>query len=178
MLLIPQEMTVVFRSRRGLNLRPVNRIKHVIDNQQGIVLANGSNLDLIASNDAPVLANTNEVLTGSTVNGIYLKIEAYATTAGALANFYIIVYKNPGGNIADITPNSVGTKDDKRYVIHQEMVMLEQSVNGNPRTVFNGVIVLPRGYRRFGPNDTLRLRMFPPGVNVSVCVQCHYKEFR
>ncbi len=166
------------RSRRGNSLRPINRIKHVIDNQQGIVLGNGSNVDLIQASDTPDLATTNEVQTGSTVNGIYLKVELYATTNGALANFYMIVYKNPGGNLADITPNAVGIKDDKRYVIHQEMIMLEQKVNGNPRTAFNGVIVLPRGYRRFGPNDNLRLRMFAPGVDVFVCIQCHYKEFR
>jgi len=169
---------MTFRRRFQNRLRPVNRIKHVVDNQQGIVLGAQPTVTLVAANDNPALANTNEVETGSTVNGIYLNIEAYATTAGALANIYIIIMKNPGGNLTVPFANLVGQNDNKRYVIHQEMKMMEQSVNGNPRTIFNGVVVIPRGYRRFGPNDTLLVAFHAPGVNANVCLQCHYKEFR
>ncbi len=161
-----------------MSLRPVHRIKHVVDNQSGIIAATSTGINLITAVDAPVLANVTEVETGAKVNGIYLRVECYATTAGALANVYLIVYKNPGNNIGAPAPNTVGTSDDKRYVIHQEMVMLEQSVNGNPRTLFNGVIVIPRGLRRFGPNDRLNVQILAPGVNISLCLQCHYKEFR
>ena len=164
--------------QRGLNLRPVNRIKHVIDNQQGVPLGTQPTVFLAQSTDTPDLATTQEVQTGATINGIYLKVEAYATTAGALSNFYIYIMKNPGNNLTIPFANAVGSSDNKRYVIHQEMVMLEQSVNGNPRIVFNGVIAIPRGYRRMGPEDTLLLAYHSPGVNVNVCVQCHYKEFR
>ncbi len=128
--------------------------------------------------DAPVLASPDQVETGSHCYGIFLKVECYATTAGALANVYMSVTKNVGGNIPGITPNAVGTNDSKRYVIHQEMAMLEQSVNGNPRTLFAGVIKIPRGYSRNGPDDRLELRIFAPGVNINVCAQTHYKEFR
>ncbi len=166
-----------FRNR-GLRLRPVNRIKHVVDNQQGVTLGTTGFKNVIIASDTPDLANPVEVQTGATVNAIYLRVEAYAVTAGALANLYMVVGKNPGGNITMPTPNVVGVDDNKRFVIHQEMVMLEQKVNGNPRTLFNGVIVIPRGYRRFGPNDTLIVSFLAPGVDISICLQCHYKEFR
>ncbi len=171
---------MVFRRRYGNQnrLRPVNRIKHVVDGQLGLLLNVNTQRQLIEANDNPILSNTGDVETGSTVNGIYLNVEAYATTAAALANIYIAIAKNPGGNISIGNPNVIGANDNKRYVIHQEMKMLERSVNGNPRTVFNGVIVIPRGYRRFGPNDLLTLFIFAPGVNCDVCFQCHYKEFR
>ncbi len=168
---------MVFRNR-GMALRPVHRIKHVVDKQEGIVLGVITTRDLISTKDAPVLAGSTEVETGSKVNGIYLKVEVYATTAAALANVYMIVYKNPGNVLPVLVPNAIGISDDKRYVIHQEMVMLEQSVNGNPRTLFNGVIAIPRGYRRFGPNDRLNIGILSPGVNISLCYQVHYKEFR
>jgi len=179
-LLMPLTLRVMmpFRRRSQNRLRPVNRIKHVIDNQQGIVLGTQPIVNLIKAVDNPVIANREEVQTGSTVNGIYLNIEAYATTAGALANIYILIMKNPGGNLTVPFANLVGSNDNKKYVIHQEMKMLEQSVNGNPRTVFNGVVVIPRGYRRFGPNDVLLVAYHAPGVDTSVCTQCHYKEFR
>ncbi len=166
------------RFRRGNRLRPVNRIKHVVDSQLGILLGVQQDSTIIRARDAPVLAVPAEVITGSTVNGIYLKVECYATTAGALANVYMSVFKNPGLNLTSPAPNAVGITDEKKYVIHQEMIMLEQSVNGNPRTLFNGVIVIPRGYKRFGPNDALILSFLSPGVNINLCFQCHYKEFR
>lgn len=170
---------MVFRRRiRNLGLRPVNRIKHVVDFQGGASLGANTNVQVIESNDAPTLAAPTQVQTGCTVNGVYLKVEVYATTAGALANAYMYVVKNPGNNLSLPAANAVGVSDNKKYVIHQEMVMLEQSVNGNPRTLFNGVVVIPRGYRRFGPNDKLTVRFANPGVDINICLQAHYKEFR
>ncbi len=134
--------------------------------------------NLITAVDAPVLANTSEVETGSKVNGIYLHVEVVATTSAALPNVYLAIAKNPGGNIVLPNPNTVGASDNKRFFIHQEMVMMQQQTNSNPRTIFNGVIAIPRGYRRFGPNDLLQLQIFAPGVNISYCIQCHYKEYR
>ncbi len=168
-----------FRSRRGNALRPISRIKHVVDRQFALAVATPQGQNLIKAVDAPVLANTAEVETGSTVNGIYLKVEATNTTAtsGVLRNIYMIIYKNPGGNITAPTPNAVGADDNKRYVIHQEMVMMQSEANGNPRTLFNGVIVLPRGFRRFGPNDLLEAQFVSPGSANNMCLQCHYKEF-
>ncbi len=89
-----------------------------------------------------------------------------------------MIAKNPGNNLTFPNPNIVGSDDNKRFVIHQEMVMLQQVNNSNPRTLFNGVIAIPRGYRRMGPNDRLIANIFSPGVNLNICLQCHYKEFR
>ena len=159
-------------------LRPVHRIKHVVDIQGGSIAGTQVSNDLIKAKDAPVLANVTEVETGAKVNGIYLKVEAYSTSTAALANFYMAVLKNPGDSLTGFTINAIGANDNKRFVIHQEMVMMEKNTTGNPRTVFNGVIVIPRGYRRFGPNDTLEIKFLTPGVSSDFCLQCHYKEFR
>ncbi len=137
-----------------------------------------NNITLAIASDTPDLAATTEVQTGATVNAVYLKVEAHPKTSAALPNFYLIVFKNPGGNLAAIAPNTVGSNDNKRYVIHQEMVMFQKQNDGNPRTIFNGVISLPRGYRRFGPNDILTCSLLSPGVDTNICLQCHYKEFR
>ncbi len=171
---------MVFRNRFRSNqsIRPVNRIKHVFDEQGGVALGTNKNIVIINSVDSPALAATNEVFTGSIVNGIYMRVEVYATSSGALSNIYMIVLKNPGGNLAVMAPNAVGVNDNKRYVIHQSMVMVQKVTPSNPRTLFDGVIVLPKGYRRFGPNDALNVRLLAPGVNFDYCIQVHYKEFR
>ncbi len=175
---IPQVMTLSFRRRQGNALRPVHRIKHVVDEQGGIVAGTTLTSDLIKSVDAPVLANTTEVETGSKVNGIYLRVEVYATSSGALSNVYMAIFKDPGANLISPNPNTVGSNDNKRFVIHQEMVMVQRNINGNPRTLFNGVIALPRGYRRQGPADRLQIILLAPGISIDYCFQCHYKEFR
>ncbi len=134
---------------------------------------------MVVADDDPVISSPSQVITGSTVNGIFLTVEVVNTgVTGVLANAYMMVMKNPGGNLTFPNPNIVGTSDNKKYVIHQEMIMLQMVDNSNPRTLFKGVIVLPRHMRRFGPNDLLQLAIFSPGVEISGCSQVHYKEFR
>ncbi len=169
---------MVFRRSRQNNLRPINRIKHVIDQQGGLVVGTSVDVILIDTTDTPTLGVSSSVETGSRVNGIFLKVEVNATSSAALSNCYMMVYKNPGSNITFPDPNVIGTSDVKKYVIHQEMIMFQQQSNSNPRTLFAGVIPIPWLYRRNGPDDTMRLRLFSPGVTVNFCVQAHYKEFR
>ncbi len=159
-------------------LRPINRIKHVVDSQGAVGIGTPVIVDLIDTTDTPTIAVSDACETGSKVNGVYIVCEAYGTTAAALSNFYFMVFKNPGNELTMPNGNIIGTDDKKRYVIHQEMVMLQKEVAGIPRTIFKGVIAIPRGYRRNGPNDRLSVQLFTPGVNVDYCLQCHYKEYR
>ncbi len=167
---------------RGGNLRPINRIKHVVDSQFATAIATIFDVSLISTVDAPVLANSDECETGSRVNGIYLDIEVISTSVtGVLGNAYIMVFKNPGNNLAMPNPNGVGIVDNKKWIIHQEMVMLDSTAGSTahiPRTIFKGVIGIPKLYRRNGPDDQLSVRMFTPGITANWCLQCHYKEYR
>ncbi len=169
-----------YHRRMNMSIRPVQRIKHIID-QNGTLTA-GTNLPipLVAATDTPVLANTTEVITGAKVNGIYIHLEVASneTDAGAVPNVYMYVWKNPGGNLTINASPFLGADDNKRFVIHQEMVMLNNLAGGNPRTLFNGVIVIPKGYRRMGPNDQLDIILRTNAVNITFCMQAHYKEFR
>ncbi len=151
-----------------------------MDKQADLTVDTNDATNLIFAVDAPVLANREEVQTGSTINGIYLKVEVTrtGTTSDVLANAYMFVFKNVGGNITAPAANLVGASDNKRFVIHQEMVMLQGFNASNPRTLFNGVIAIPRGYRRMGPDDRLELHVLMPGTTGNLCIQCHYKEFR
>lgn len=171
-------LVMPFRKRFQGSLHPVNRVKHVFDEQGGLTAGTQLSTSIIKTVDAPVRANTNEVETASKVNGIYLRVEVNATTSAALANVYMSVQKIPGAAIATVAPNAVGANNDKKWVIHQEMVMLQQQDGSNPRTLFNGVIVIPRGYRRNGPDDIMNVVILAPGVAINYCIQCHYKEFR
>ncbi len=169
---------MVFRRGTRNSIRPVNRIKHVVDVQSATTAGTKVDNTLISTVDAPAIGNANEVETGSTVNGIYLRVEVYGTSSAALSNVYMLVFKNPGNRLTSPAPNTVGSNRDKNFVIHQEMVMVQKVTPSNPRTLFNGVIVIPRGYRRNAPLDRLMVTLLAPGVNIDFCLQCHYKEFR
>ncbi len=163
-------------------LRPINRIKHVFDSSATVAAAAQGEFPIALATDTPVLANTNNVETGAKINGFYIRLEAASNEAidlGAIPNFYMYVWKNPGGNTTAPVPNAVGSNDAKRLVIHQEMTMLENKGQGsNARTIFNGVVVVPKGMRRMAPNDEWHVEFLCPALNTVVCVQCHYKEFR
>ena len=160
--------------------RPVQRIKHVVDGSATITAGTQLNTIISLAKDAPVNTVTTDVLTGSTIHGMYIRVEVAPneTDAGAIPNMYLIVFKNVAGNLTPPTANAVGPVDTKRYVIHQEMVMLNNLAGGNPRTLFNGVVKFPRGYKRNGPDDRWQLGLFSSAVNMAVCWQVHYKEFR
>ncbi len=162
-------------------LRPVQRIKHVVDSNSTLASATDLPIVIAGATDTPTLANTVGVITGAKVYGVYLKIlmaSNEATVAGAVPNIYLAVMKNPGGNLTNVQPNIVGADDDKRFVIHQEMSMLENRISGIPTVLFDGVIKIPRGLSRFGPNDTLLAIVRSNTINVTICLQAHYKEFR
>jgi len=164
-----------------MSLRPVNRIKHVVDVQAGVVAATQLNTTIALATDTPTLGVTTSVETGSKINGFYIKAEVSATSGTALANVYFLLFKNPGGNLGTPQGNGVGSSDNKRYVVHQEMIMLQKfdaDVSANPRILFNGVIGIPKGYRRNAPNDLWQIGVFAPGGNIDLCLQVHYKEFR
>lgn len=170
-----------FRRRNSMALRPVNRIKHVFDSQATIAAAAQGSFPIALATDTPTLAATNSVETGSKINGFYIKFTVASNddlVPGATPNFYIYLAKNPGGNLTLPAPNVVGADDNKRYVIHQEMTMIENRVSGIPTVVFSGVIVVPKGMRRMGPNDVWSVNTLCSQIDTAQCIQVHYKEFR
>ncbi len=169
------------RYRRAMAIRPVHRIKHVVDSSATLAANTQAAVAIVDVVDAPVLANTPEVETGSTVNGIYLDVVVASNEAqvtGAIPNVYFYVMKNPGNNLTLANPNAIGASDTKKFVIHQEMAMIDNKVSGQPTTLFKGVIAIPRGYRRMGTDDRLVIVLFSPAIDITFCFQAIYKEFR
>ncbi len=173
---------MVFRRSRGMALRPINRIKHVVDQSATLAAAAVLTTTIAGATDTPTLGVESSVETGCKINGFYIRAEIASNEAidlGAIPNVYFYVWKNPGGNLTRPVPNLVGGNDNKKWVIHQEMTMIENKGQGsNARTIFNGVVVVPKGMRRMAPNDVWQLVFLCPALDIAVCTQVHYKEFR
>ncbi len=167
-----------FRSRN--NLRPINSRKHVVDIQGGTVAGTKVGNDLALAVESTTLANVTEVEIGSTVKSIFLNVQVSAIGTAALANIYMYVMKNPSSAIAFATfpnGNAVGASNVKKLIFHQEMTMTEKNTTAIPRTLFKGVLKIPRHMQRMGPADEIRIVMFSPGVDFEFCIQCIYKDY-
>ncbi len=173
-----------------MGLRPVQSLKHVITNSGTVVAGAVTTQTVIEAVDNPTLAGAIQVQQGSTVSSIFLSVEVVGAIAYAgVPRFFMAVMKNPGNNITSPRADTIGTSDAKKQIIHQEMIMVSQqasSAGGGdftfPRTMFKGVIRIPRGYKRFGTNDRLNL-LFSNDAGETTgstrwCIQCIYKEFK
>ncbi len=169
-------------ARYSSALRPIQRIKHVIDFQVDLPVNLKVENQIALAVDTPTLGSVSSVATGSKINGFFITVESAPneTSTTAIPNIYVTIWKNPGGNLSMSGGNAIGTDDNKRYVIHQEMAMLNAVDGGTPRNIFKGVVVVPKGMRRMGPNDRWNVQYFIPstGIAAHVCMQVHYKEFR
>jgi len=170
---------------RSMSLRPVNSKKHIVDVASSTILAVLTAIPVIEANDAPTLGSVTQVLSGSTVNAIFLRVEVMATNQwSGVSRIYMSVYKDPGGNAGNPNPNGSGSDDKKRFILHQEMTMLAGTLSATPnfpRTMFQGVVRIPPRLRRMGYGDRVRV-LLQNGAGettgiANVCIQCIYKEF-
>jgi len=176
------------RGSRGLGLRPVNSVKHIIETNGTVSAALVSITDVIntvAFPDVTATPNANNV--SSSVHSIYLRVEVKGRVdAGGIDNIYMAVVKNPGNNFIFPALDLLGISDLRRFVIHQEMLMTSPenlSTNtGFPRTLFKGVIRVPRGYKRNALQDRLQVmlqhRSGEATQTTEFCIECIYKEFQ
>ncbi len=170
----------MYMARMSSSLHPIQRIKHIIDSEGALVAGTQSITPLIVASDTPALASVTQVITGSKVHGIYLHVEVSHTSGVGRPNVYMAVIKDPAGLLTTVSNiNSMGDSNQKKFVIHQEMIMMSGDAgNGLPRPIFNGVIKIPKHMQRFAPTDRLIVVLLSPTVAADFCMQCHYKEFR
>ncbi len=175
-----------YSRNRGLSLRPVTRIKHVVDTNGGISGAAASTTDVIFAVDDPPSTTPNRCAVTSIVRSIYLRVEVIQkVAAGGVDNIYMYVIKNPADDINLPAVDKVGEVDVRKFVIHQEMLMtgtVLTAASAIPKTLFKGVIKIPKNYQRNGISDKLQVvighRSGEATQQSNFCLQCIYQEFR
>ncbi len=172
--------------RQALRIRPVNSVKHIVDTSGLVSLAAASVTDVINTVDNPAFTTSNNCHVGSSVGAIYLRVEVIGVIAAAgVDQIYMGVFKNPANDLTIPVLDSVGVSDKRKFFIHQEMIMLTPfetgGTTGFPRTIFKGVIRIPKGYKRNGIADKLQVVLQhstgESSQTTRFCIQCIYKEF-
>lgn len=165
-------------------LRSKLKVKHIVDSSTlaaGGSVANNS-IILVNSVDNPVIANSNQIATGSKVFAIYIELHASEIAAQAnvqVFDWYLIYDPNGAFNSAGSYPDprNAGVNPAKQYIFKQGMEM----VGGQNVSKRFGLIKIPKKYTRFNNQDLItlvwRTRSAFAGAD-NFCLKAIYKEVK
>ncbi len=161
--------------------RPINSIKSIVDSSGALVAATSSVNDIaVTVNQRSDPTVPNQVLTGSTINAIYLSVYVLGDTGGANGVVNWILFKNPGNLMAggDLPiPGNTGIAANRRFIFHEEKGLFP-SLDGTPM-IFKGWIKIPRRFRRMGDDDKWQVILrTQAGDTADFCVQAIYKSYQ
>ncbi len=103
---------------------------------------------------------SNDVMHGCRIRWLWLSIDMCGLGGTGVLNITrAYLMKNPGANLATPEPESVGTSNEKKFVIKQWSAMAMRNQDGNPPYHWEGFIKLPFRYQRMGTDDIWQLVM-------------------
>ncbi len=166
-------------NRSGLSV--INSIKNVRSVATAGAAATTTTVGIAKAVTSPSPTVQTDVSHGSKIFRIYVDftIGASAEVAIGVSNFadaYII--KNPGSNLTVPAPASVGTSNEKKFVIRQWKGIIGARTQGYEPLRFRGWIKIPRIYHRMGTDDQWQFVFRSEGVASLACTQFIYKWFR
>ena len=130
-----------FSRRRGaLGLNVINSIKNSVVFQVGTSGTTGSQIIAKAVN-TPSSTVTNDVSHGCVIKAIYCILDGCGLGGSGVLNvmnMYII--KNPGANLAVPDPASVGSSNEKKFIIKEFQFMVMRSQEGNTSSLLKTIL--------------------------------------
>ncbi len=165
--------------RRRSNLVVVNSMKNSLTITAGI---SGTQTDknLAKAVNSPASATApEEVLHGSVIKALWIVLDTCGLAAtGVLNSFDAFLMKNPGASLTPPTPGSIGTSNEKKFVIKEWHGMIMRNQDGNAPLHWEGWIRIPKRYQRMGTDDTWVLSAkTTAAVTGHLSVQVIYKWF-
>ncbi len=144
-----------FSRGRSFGPRPViNSIKNVFVNAGGTTAAN-LNITFAKAVTSPSPTVQSDVSHGCLIKAFYLILNGCGLGGtGVLNNMTIYAFKNPGANLTAPLGTSVGTSNEKKFVIRQWQFMIMRNQDGNLPYHWEGWIKVPKRYQRMGTDDT------------------------
>ncbi len=140
--------------RRRNSLTVVSSIKNVRDFSGGVT---GTKLvnTAIKAVAAPSSTVDTDVQNGCKIFRIWVVVDFCGIGGtGVLNNIGVYLMKNPGDNLTPPDPFSVGTSNEKKFVIKQWFSMAMRNQDGNNPYHWEGWVRIPRVYQRMGTDDT------------------------
>ncbi len=135
-----------------------------------------TNLAKAVSN--PVNTVTTDVRHGCIIKALWLSIDFCGLAAtGALQQTSVYLIKNAGANLSPPSAFSVGSSNEKRWIIKQWSSMTMRNQDGNPPYHWEGWIKIPKRFQRMGTDDLWQLGWECDTLTGHATVQCIYKWY-
>ncbi len=167
------------RRNRGFAYRPVNSMKNSHAASGGLTGTQTNVIIAKAVNSPSSATGTDEVVHGSSIKAIWVVIDTCGLGGTGVLNFFQgFLMKNPGANLTPPAPISVGTSNEKKFVIKEWFGMIMRNQDGNAPLHWEGWIKIPKRYQRMGTDDTWVIAMqATSGLTGHFGLQAIYKWF-
>ncbi len=165
--------------RRSSGPRPViNSIKNVFEatTSTGTTTQNAILAKAVTS---PAPTTKNDISHGCIIKALWLSFDVCGLAAtGVLQRTLLYLFKNPGANLTPPGAISVGSSNEKKFVIRQWQFMTMRNQDGNAPNHWEGWIRIPKRYQRMGTDDLWQLVFETTTAAGHLSTQCIYKWYR
>ncbi len=141
-----------------------NRLGSIVDSNKNVFRINDStgvtqlSKDLAKAVDGAKNTVSNDVERACKIFGINLKFDVCGLAAtGVKQQTIIYLIKNVGANLTIPSPFSVGTSNEKKFVVRMWSFMTMRNQDGNVPNIVDEYVKIPKIYQRFGADDILQL---------------------
>ncbi len=162
----------------------VNSIKNVADFVTAGAVSTTTNRDLAVAVNTPLSTSQAQVSQGCIIKAIWIQFSIFASSAidVGITNFVdCYLFKNVGANLTRPNPASLGTSNEKRFVIRQQKGMIGARTEGTPaftNGVFGQWIKIPQKYQRMATDDVWQFVTESEGSAHVTCLKTIYKWYR
>ncbi len=142
------------RRRRGIQ-PVVSSMKNVFQASFGVT-GTATVTNVAKAVDSPPSASApDQCRQGSIIKAIWLTFDVCGLAGtGVLNNFSAYLMKNPGASLTPPAPVSIGTSNEKKFIIKFWRAMIMRNQDGNVPYHWEGWIKIPKLYHRMGTDDT------------------------
>ncbi len=166
------------RGRRRSKLgNIVDSIKNSVDFIDAITASTNFVKNCVVTKDAPVTTVQAEVKRGSVIKAIWLEFWYYGLSPSNTNDIFDTYFaKNPGNNLTLPNPGTVGTSNEKKFVIKEwRDIVGNKSLGGVPYS-WKGWIKIPKIYQRNGTDDLWSF-VFRSPTTGNLCSKFIYKWY-
>ncbi len=157
----------------------VNSIKNSVVFAVGSTGALATNIIAKAVN-TPLSTVATDVSNGCQIKAIYVIINGCGLGGtGVQNNMFIYIIKNEGSNLTLPLPTSVGTSNEKKFVIKEWQFMIMRNQDGNLPFHWEGWLRIPKRYHRMGTDDQWNIAFSnTSGLTGHMAMHFIYKWYR
>ncbi len=162
---------------RKLRLVTINSEKHVVDFTQALTTTITTSL-IAKAVTAPSNTIDTDCHRGGHIKAIWISLDFCGLgTSGANNKVITYLMKNPGDNLTEPGTFSIGTSNEKKFVVKTWSQMTMRNQDGNPPYHWEGWVKIPKRYQRMGTDDVWTMTSGISAETGHLFANCIYKEY-